>query len=102
MPDLDLDASAVVVHRDRPVALALLAVDLATRRARNEETGTALAHRRRGLATLAKLATIRWAVEHGVESILADNSELNVAMLAINQRLGYRPLVARRRWVRCF
>lgn len=99
-PDLDAGASAVVLHGDRPVSLALLSVDRESRRARNEETGTARAHRRRGLAILAKLATVRWAREHGIEAIMTDNAEQNAPMLAINQRLGYRQVAARRRWVR--
>lgn len=99
-PDLHADASTVVVHEGRPVSLALLSVDLDSCRARNEETGTARAHRRRGLATLAKLATIRWAREHGIEAILTDNAEANTGMLAINGRLGYRPLVGRQRWLK--
>jgi RimJ/RimL family protein N-acetyltransferase len=82
------------------VSLAFLSVDLESRQARNEETGTARQHRRRGLATLAKLATIRWAREHGIEAILTDNAEANTGMLAINDRLGYRPLVARQRWIK--
>ncbi len=98
-PDLHAGASAIVVNEGRPVSLALLSVDLESRRGRNEETGTAHGHRRRGLATLAKLATIRWASEHGIEAILTDNTEQNVGMLAINERLGYRPLVVRQRWV---
>lgn len=99
-PDLDADASAVVLHAGRPVSLALLSVDPQGRQARNEETGTARAHRRRGLATLAKLATVRWARENGIESIITDNAEQNAAMLAINERLGYRPVAARQRWVK--
>jgi GNAT superfamily N-acetyltransferase len=99
-PDLHPAASAVVVHNERPVAFSLLSVDLESRRSRNEETGTARAHRRRGLATLAKLATIGWAREHGIESILTDNAEVNAGMLAINARLGYRPLIVRTRWVK--
>ena len=39
-------------------------------------------------------------VRHGIEAILTDNAEQNVGMLAINERLGYRPLLARRRWVK--
>ena len=99
-PDLDAEASAVVVKDEVPVSLSLLSVDPATRRARNEETGTARDHRRLGLATLAKLSTVRWAAEHGIEAILTDNAEQNLAMLAINDRLGYRPLIVRRRWVK--
>ena len=97
-PDLDWDASAIVLHESEPVAECLMTVDLEGRRARNEGTGTARAHRRRGLATLTKLAAIRWAAEHGIETVITDNSEQNVGMLAINERLGYRPLVERRRW----
>jgi len=100
MPDLHAGASAIVTRDGQPVALSLLSVDLDSRRARTEETGTARAHRRQGLATLAKLATIRRAAELGIESMLTDNAEANVGMLAINERLGYRPLVARRRWVK--
>jgi GNAT superfamily N-acetyltransferase len=99
-PELHGGASAVVVAAGVPVALSLLSVDLESRRAHNDETGTARAHRRRGLATLAKLATIRWAREHGIEQILTDNAERNAGMLAINERLGYRPLISRQRWVR--
>ena len=99
-PDLDPTASAVVVHDRLPVAFSLVSVDRDARRARNEETGTARAHRRRGLATLAKLATISWAREAGIESILTDNAEENAGILAINARLGYRPLITRTRWVR--
>jgi RimJ/RimL family protein N-acetyltransferase len=98
-PDVDADASAVVLHAGRPVSLALLSVDRQGR-ARNEETGTARSHRRRGLAMLAKLTTIRWAREHGIESIITDNAAQNAAMLAINERLGYRAFAARRRWVK--
>jgi GNAT superfamily N-acetyltransferase len=97
-PDLDKDGSVVVLHGDEAVAECLLTVDREGRRARNEVTGTVRAHRRRGLATLAKLAAIRWAVDNGIETIVADNNEENDCMLAINERLGYRPLVERRRW----
>jgi GNAT superfamily N-acetyltransferase len=99
-PDLHPDASTLVARAGRPVALALVGVAPETRQARNEETGTARAHRRRGLATLAKLETIRWAREHGIESIMTDNAEENRPMLAINERLGYRPLAWRRRWIK--
>ncbi len=90
----------IVVRGGEPVAHCLMAVDLDGRRARNEGTGTARDHRRRGLATLAKLAAIRWAVEHGIETIITDNSEQNVGMLAINERLGFRPVITRQRWTK--
>jgi GNAT superfamily N-acetyltransferase len=99
-PHFDANASAVVLHSGRPVSIALLGVDLESRQAHNDQTGTARAHRGRGLATLAKLATIGWARERGIERIITDNAESNAAMLAINDRLGYRPFVTRQRWIR--
>jgi GNAT superfamily N-acetyltransferase len=99
-PNLDANASAIVLHAGRPVSIALLSVDPESRQAHNDQTGTARAHRGRGLATLAKLSTIRWARGHGVERIITDNAEANAAMLAINDRLGYRAFVGRRRWIR--
>jgi hypothetical protein len=99
-PDLSHEGSSIVVHEGKAVALALLAVDELARRGRNEETGTARAHRRRGLATLAKLATTSWARDNGVDEIVTDNAEANAGMLAINEQLGYRPLLARQRWAR--
>jgi GNAT superfamily N-acetyltransferase len=99
-PELDWAGSAVVLRDDVPVAHALLTADLGVRRARNEDTGTARDHRRRGLATLAKLAAIRWAVAAGIERIVTDNTAGNVGMLAINRRLGYRPVADRVRWTR--
>jgi GNAT superfamily N-acetyltransferase len=99
-PDLSGAGSSVVVHDGKPVALALLAVDELARRGRNEETGTARAHRRRGLATLAKLATTAWARDNGIDEIVTDNAEANEGMLAINEHLGYRPLLARQRWAK--
>jgi RimJ/RimL family protein N-acetyltransferase len=99
-PDLSRAGSSIVVRKGKPVALALLAVDELARRGRNEETGTARAHRRRGLATLAKLATTAWARDNGIDEIVTDNAEANEGMLAINERLGYRPLLARQRWAK--
>jgi RimJ/RimL family protein N-acetyltransferase len=91
-PDLDREGSFVVLVEDRPVALAFLEVDHQRGLASNEMTGTLAGLRGRGLATLAKLATVRWAAEHGIRRIYTSNDEENAAMLAVNRRLGYRPL----------
>ena len=87
------------MYEGRPVSLALLSVDLDSCRARNEDTGTARDHRRRGLATLAKLATIRWARDTGSRRS-SPTTPSEHGMLAINERLGYRPLLGRQRWVK--
>ncbi len=83
-----------------PAALSLLTADLDSGRAMSWFTGTMPAFRGRGLARAAKLASIRWAAESGVTSMLTMNDETNAPMLAINRKLGYRPLVRRVEYVR--
>jgi mycothiol synthase len=46
--------------------------------------------RRRGIAQSLKRAQIAWAKENGVERLIAENDEQNVAMRRINEALGYR------------
>jgi L-amino acid N-acyltransferase YncA len=48
--------------------------------------------RRRGLARALKLKLIAHAQAHGVEVLAAENDRRNTAMIAINRRLGYRPV----------
>jgi RimJ/RimL family protein N-acetyltransferase/N-acetylglutamate synthase-like GNAT family acetyltransferase len=99
-PDLTHEGSFVVVASGEAVAHSGLSVDRGSRRGRNEGTGTAAAQRGRGLATLAKLAQLRWAAEQGIERVITDNDERNAPMLAINRRLGYVPFVERRGFVK--
>ncbi len=63
-------------------------------------TATAAAHRERGLATLAKLAQLRWAAANGIDRVVTDNDERNAPMLAINRRLGYEPFTERRGYLK--
>jgi GNAT superfamily N-acetyltransferase len=93
-PDLSHEGSFAVVHDRRPVAITMLIADLEGSRALNGFTGTLRAYRGRGLARLAKLASIAWAAEHGIVSIVTDNNETNAPMLAVNVSLGYRPFAA--------
>jgi GNAT superfamily N-acetyltransferase len=53
-------------------------------------TGTRADLRRRGLARLAKLATIAWARENGYDAILTATDGTNAGMLGLNESLGYR------------
>jgi GNAT superfamily N-acetyltransferase len=99
-PDLTHEGSFAVVAAEGPVAYAALSVDARTGRGRNEGTATAREHRGRGLATLAKLAQLRWAAEHGIERVVTDNDERNAPMLALNSRLGYEPFVERRGYLK--
>jgi GNAT superfamily N-acetyltransferase len=94
-PELDFELSAVVLVRDRPAAFAWLTADREGARAANEMTGTAPSFRRRGLARLAKEATIGWAAKAGIRTIVTSNDTTNADMLALNEHLGYRPSVLR-------
>ena len=91
-PLLAPEGSFVVIRDDRIVALAWLLVDWDLRRAENEWTATLPELRQQGLARLAKLAVIHWAAERGIREIVTGNDRDNIAMLTLNQRLGYRQL----------
>jgi GNAT superfamily N-acetyltransferase len=99
-PQLSDEASFVVISDDQPVALAFIELDEPARLAANEMTGTLPEFRRRGLARLAKLATVRWAAEHGIEAIHTGNAHENPGMLALNSSLGYRPVQTEAHFVR--
>ena len=66
-------------------------VDVAGNRAWSTMTGCRRDHRGRGLATLAKAHTLRALTHAGVILASTGNDEENRAMLAVNDRLGYRP-----------
>ena len=83
------EGSFAVLAGGQVVAATLISADPEHGRALNNFTGTLRSHRGRGLATLAKLASMRWAAEHGIVSIATTNDERNTAMLAINRKLGY-------------
>jgi GNAT superfamily N-acetyltransferase len=99
-PQLTHEGSFVVLAGEEPVAYALLHVDPGSRLAANEMTGTRADQRRRGLARLAKLATIAWAREHGFDAILTSNDGENVAMGRLNESLGYRPAAEETEYLR--
>lgn len=77
----------------RPVSYALLTTD-ERGVAENEFTAALPGYRGRGLATLCKLETVRWAKAHGIHTIVTGNDSENAAMLAINRKLGYSPTTA--------
>ena len=89
-PQLTREGSFVVLAGDEPVAHALLHVDPDAMTAANEMTGTRRDHRRKGLARLAKLATIAWAREQGYPAIVTGCDQDNAGMLRLNKGLGYR------------
>jgi RimJ/RimL family protein N-acetyltransferase len=76
---------------DRYVGLAVVSVedDL---NAVSDIAGVDPAYRRRGIATALKLLTLRHARAAGAARIETENDERNHAMLALNRKLGYRPI----------
>ncbi len=98
-PNLSREGSFVVLDGEEPAALGFLTVDLERRVAYNVLTATFPAHRRRGLALLVKLASMRWAAENGIERLLTENDAENSSVLALNDRLGYRRLYDQGIWV---
>jgi len=98
-PPLSDEGSFVTLAGRTAVALAFLTVDPERRLAYNQMTATVPTLRRRGLALALKLASARWAAASGYERIVTENDAENEGMLAINQRIGYRPLYDQVGWV---
>jgi len=90
-PDFDFASSYAACVDGRTVAISYVAVDLPGNRAVNAFTGTLPEYRGRGLARTVKLAVIRRLRELGVSHLVTDNHEENAPMLAVNERLGFRP-----------
>jgi RimJ/RimL family protein N-acetyltransferase len=63
-------------------------------------TGTLRDCRGRGLAQLAKRATLVNAAKSGVELVFAENDATNGPMLKVNENLGYRPIGSTLTWSR--
>ncbi len=73
-------------------ASLLLLPGQAGRKAWHDMTAVLRAWRGRGLAGSLKLATIRWAIERGLDALQTGNDVDNAPMRAVNARLGYRPM----------
>lgn len=94
------DASFCLLAGDEPVSLTWIMLDRDGRRAQHGMTGTLPTYRRRGLARLAKLASIAWLAAHGVTALYTDNDTENRDMLGLNESLGFRPLTVFELWAR--
>ena len=70
---------------------SLMMLPGSTTRAYHDMTAVMRAFRGRGIALGLKNATIAWAIGHGLTTLETGNDEANVAMRAMNARLGYEP-----------
>ena len=100
-PDFDFTASYAACVDGRPVAISYTAVDLPAAHARRTRSrGCCRSCRGRGLARLVKLAVIRHLAAADVSLLVTENDETNAPMLAVNERLGFRPHGAHFNYVR--
>jgi GNAT superfamily N-acetyltransferase len=90
--DLDRWASTLAVHGDRVLAFTLVLRD--GTRLWSDMTAAVPDFRGRGLAGLVKRVALTRAAAAGATVAYTANDETNRPMLAINERLGYRPLTA--------
>ena len=89
---LDKEASIAAEVDGEVVAFSLVKRD--GDRMWSDYTGSLPTYRGRGLARLAKAAALHRAAANGVRVAYTSNDEANAPMLAINARLGYRPVAS--------
>jgi GNAT superfamily N-acetyltransferase len=99
MPDCDHDLGVAVVASGVVVGTAFLYADPETGRALNAGTGVIREFRGRGLAVLMKRHSLARAAAAGITKVITQNDDTNAPMLAINAKLGYRPLSTGHAWV---
>lgn len=93
-PGIPHDAFVVAIERDSGLVVGYAALMLKPGNATvafHDMTAVARSWRRRGLASALKRQTIGWAIEHRLTALETGNDEANLAMQAVNARLGYRP-----------
>ncbi|MFI1766480.1 GNAT family N-acetyltransferase [Streptomyces sp. NPDC020800] len=98
-PLLDRELTTAAVVDGRPVAFSVAYTDGAGRYS-TAMTGTARAHRGRGLAKLAKIHSLYRARAAGVTEAFTGNDAGNDPMIAINEWLGYEICATEVRHVR--
>lgn len=91
-PGLDRALSTVAVVAGAVASFTLVQVD--RDRMWSDMTASVPAYRGRGLAHLVKVAALNRAARCGVRTAYTATDESNVPMLAVNSRLGYRPVGA--------
>ncbi|MCX4749763.1 GNAT family N-acetyltransferase [Kitasatospora sp. NBC_01287] len=89
-PDQQRELTIVVLADGEPAALTTVQSDGGTRYW-SAGTSTRPRYRGRGLAKLAKLASLHRAKAAGLTEAFTNNDAENLPMLAVNNRLGYTP-----------
>ncbi|GAA4339300.1 GNAT family N-acetyltransferase [Streptomyces venetus] len=98
-PLLDRELTTIAVVDGRPAAFSVAYTDGGTRYG-TAMTGTARAHRGRGLAKLAKTDSLHRARAAGYTEAFTGNDTGNDPMIAINKWLGYEICAKEVRYVR--
>jgi GNAT superfamily N-acetyltransferase len=99
-PLLDRDASFVATVEGVAATVTWIQTDRESGAGSNNGTGTIPELRGRGLATLAKRASLARAAALGITRVYTGNDVTNAPMLAINRRLGYRPCATELHWAK--
>jgi mycothiol synthase len=90
-PNTPAEGIFIAQHEGRMVALTTLEL-LPNGLGITGTTGVLAAHRDRGVATLVKLASLRYLQAHGYTEARTHNDTANPSILALNEKLGYRRL----------
>ncbi|SMB96251.1 GNAT family N-acetyltransferase [Deinococcus hopiensis] len=83
------EAAFVIRFRGEPIASTRLT--LRTAAVESEQTVSHPMHRKKGVATVLKAAALTWARDQGYGRAETGGTVLNLPMLRVNSRLGYRP-----------
>ena len=87
--ELRQDAYHVAVKDGEYVGYSYLWGGSKTGLIHNGMTGVKRQHRRKGIALMLKVLSVKYAKEHGFSILWTSNSVTNPAILAVNDRLGY-------------
>ena len=98
-PDSSPEAYFIALRSGHPVGIANL-ISPAPGRAFNGLTAVRRSVRGQGVAKALKVRTVEWGRANGIDFIDTGNDADNAPMLAINVRLGYKPLPAREEWLK--
>jgi RimJ/RimL family protein N-acetyltransferase len=90
-PNTPAEGIFIARHEGRMVALTTLEL-LPNGLGITGTTGVLAAHRGRGVATLVKLASLRYLKTHGYTEARTHNDTANPPILALNEKIGYRRL----------